>query len=77
LGKRTGGIEVFFGSCKTRGFNFEDTHVTKPDRLFNLIFFIAIAFIWVLRTGELLLKKGYRIPIKNLKTRKARLFKNS
>ena len=68
------GIEVFFGSCKTRGFNFEDTHVTKPERLFNLIFLIALAFIWALKTGELLIKKGYQIPIKNLKTRKTKLF---
>ncbi|MFK7796133.1 MAG: IS4 family transposase [Aureispira sp.] len=35
------GIEVFFAACKTRGFNFEDTHVTKPDRIFNLLFLIA------------------------------------
>lgn len=69
------GIEVFFSACKTRGFNFEDTHVTDPTRLSNLIFLIAIAFSWALKAGEFLIqKKGYQIPIKNLKTRKARLF---
>lgn len=68
------GIEVLFGACKTRGFNFEDTHVTDLSRIFNLVFLIAIAFIWALKTGEWLIKKGYQIPIKNLKTRKAKLF---
>ena len=68
------GIEVFFGSCKIRGFNFEDTPITKPERLSNLVFLIALAFVWALKTGESLLKKGYRIPIKKLKNRKAKLF---
>jgi len=68
------GIEVLFGACKTRGFNFEDTHVTDLGRIFNLVFLIAIAFIWALKTGEWLIKKGHRITIKNLKTRKTKLF---
>lgn len=68
------GIEVFFGACKKRGFNFEDTHVTKPDRISNIVFLIAIAFCWALKTGEHLLDNGHQIPIKKLKKRRARLF---
>jgi len=68
------GIEVFFGSCKTRGFNFEDTHVTNLDRIYTIVFLIAIAFVWALKAGEMVIKKGYQIPIKDLKTRKAKLF---
>lgn len=30
-------IESLFGSLKTKGFNFEDTHLAKPDRLAKLI----------------------------------------
>jgi len=67
------GIEVFFGSCKSRGFNFEDTHLTKLDRINTLIFILAIAFIWALKTGEFLLEEGHKIPIKQLKNRKAKL----
>ena len=67
------GIEVFFGSCKSRGFNFEDTHLTKLERINTLIFVLAIAFIWALKTGEFLLEQGYQIPIKDLKKRKAKL----
>lgn len=68
------GIEVFFGACKSRGFNFEDTHVTNPDRIVNLIYLIAVAFCWSLKTGNVLIQKGYQIPIKYLKNRKAKLF---
>ena len=67
------GIEVFFGACKTRGFNFEDTHVTNQNRLCNLIFIIAIAFCWALKTGEWLIEKGHQIPIKYIKKRKTKL----
>ena len=68
------GIEVFFGACKKRGFNFEDTHLTKLERINTLIFILAIAFIWALKTGEYLLDKGHQIPLKTLEKRKARLF---
>lgn len=68
------GIEVFFGACKKRGFNFEDTHVTKLNRISNIVFLIAIAFCWALKTGEHLVENGCQIPIKNLKNRKSRLY---
>ncbi len=67
------GIEVFFGTCKSRGFNFEDTHLTKLDRINTLIFILAIAFIWALKTGEMLLEYGHQISIKQFKKRRAKL----
>jgi hypothetical protein len=68
------GIEVFFAACKTRGFNFEDTHVVNLDRIFVLLFLIALAFIWAIKTGEWLLENGHKIPIKKLKKRRAKLY---
>lgn len=68
------GIEVFFASCKSRGFNFEDTHLTKLERINTLIFILALAFIWALRTGEMLLDHGHQIRIKYFKKRRAKLF---
>lgn len=67
------GIEVFFGACKTRGFNFEDTHVSNRERLSNLMFIMGIAFCWALKTGLWMLENGYRITIKKLKSRKTKL----
>ena len=39
-------IETMFGCLQTRGFNFEDTHMTIPERLDNLISVMIITFVW-------------------------------
>jgi len=72
--KQRWGIEVFFSACKTRGFNFEETHVIDPKRLSTIIYLISIAFCWAYIMGEWIVKNGYKIPIKKLKKRKAKLF---
>lgn len=46
-------IETMFGCLKTRGFNFEDTHITSPERLDKLIAVMAITFAWNYRTGDI------------------------
>jgi hypothetical protein len=47
-------IETLFGSLKSRGFNFEDTHLIHPERLGKMLALLALAFAWTYRTGELL-----------------------
>ena len=47
-------IETLFGCLKSRGFNFEDTHLVHPERLGKLLGLLALAFAWTYRTGELL-----------------------
>lgn len=37
-------IECLFSNCKTRGFNFEDTHITSSYRIGNLTKLIVLAF---------------------------------
>ena len=46
------GIETLFGSLKTRGFAFESTHITDPERIRKLVVVLAIAFTWACRVGE-------------------------
>ncbi len=46
-------IETMFGCLKTRGFNFEDTHMTKTDRIDNLLAVMTIAFVWSYRAGDI------------------------
>jgi hypothetical protein len=46
-------IETMFGCLKTRGFNFEDTHMTKPARIDNLLAVMTIAFAWSYRAGNI------------------------
>ena len=50
--KKRWGIETVFQCLKGRGFNFEDTHMTFPDRIDKLIALLAIAFSWCHATGE-------------------------
>jgi hypothetical protein len=64
------GIETLFGCLKSRGFNFEETHITKPERLSKLMGVLTIAFCLAFYTGEwlaaektILLKKHCRKAI--------------
>ncbi|MCP4337023.1 MAG: IS4 family transposase [Mycoplasma sp.] len=45
-------IETLFGFLKTKGFNFEDTHITKLERVSNLFFLLSVAFAWCTKIGE-------------------------
>lgn len=45
-------IETLFGCLKSRGFNFESTHMTKPERIEKIVALLAAAFSWCLFTGE-------------------------
>jgi len=45
-------IETLFGCLKTRGFNFEDTHLTKLERISKLLGLLTLAFCWCLLLGE-------------------------
>ena len=61
-------IETLFGCLKTRGFNFEDTHLNNLERINNIMVLLAISFCWCYRIGEWqhkvepirLKKHGYR-----------------
>ena len=43
--------ETMFKAFKSGGFNFEDTHLTDPERLAKLIALVCVAFIWVYLIG--------------------------
>ena len=47
-------IETLFAALKKRGFRFEDTHLSEPERIGRLIALLAIAFAWAYHTGEVL-----------------------
>jgi hypothetical protein len=60
-------IEVLFAALKKRGFRFEDTHLTHPERLSRLTALLAIAFAWAYHTGEVL-SQEQPIPFKKPST---------
>jgi hypothetical protein len=49
---RRWGIETLFGAFKRRGFNLEDTHLTKAERLNTLLALLALAFTWAYLLGH-------------------------
>jgi len=56
-------IETLFECLKSRGFRFESTHLTKPERINKLVALLALTFCWCHLTGEWLHKQK-PIPIK-------------
>lgn len=56
--------ETLFACLKTRGFNFEDTHLTDAARLSKMMGLLALAFAWSHRTGEQLHDQDRPIPLK-------------
>lgn len=45
-------IETLFGCLKSRGFNFEETHLTEYERISKLLALLTLALCWCLRVGE-------------------------
>ena len=45
-------IECLFQSLKKRGFRFEETHLTKLDRIDRLMSLLVVGFCWAHKVGE-------------------------
>ena len=41
-----------FGCLKSKGFGFEETHITRPERIEKLIAVLTITFCWAHKIGE-------------------------
>jgi hypothetical protein len=50
--KRRWDIETLFAALKSRGFDLEETQVTEPGKVENLIGLLALAFGWTRLVGE-------------------------
>jgi len=70
--KKRWDIETLFGCLKTRGFNLEDTHLTKHFRVKRMLIIPALAFCWAYRTGEWYHEKICPIKIKKTLQRPAK-----
>jgi transposase len=58
-------IEVSFQCMKGRGFNVENTHMDKPERICKLIAIIAVAMTWACLMGKFVNDNIKTIPIRN------------
>lgn len=57
-------IENLFSALKIRGFNLEETHMSKDYKIDSLVSILSIAFVWCHLLGEWIMDKK---PIKTLK----------
>jgi len=69
-------IETMFRAFKSSGFNFEDTHLTDPERLSKMLALICVAFIWVYLVGIARNNNGNPIQIKKHGRKAVSLFKH-
>ncbi|WP_026332512.1 IS4 family transposase [Deinococcus apachensis] len=66
--------ENLHSAVKTRGFNLEDTGLTRAERVSTLLIAVSVAFIWACLTGELLASR-MPCPFSARNTDTARLFR--
>lgn len=57
-------IETLFGSLKSKGFDFEATHMVHPDKISRLIFVLTLAYLWAFKTGLFIHQRIKVIPLK-------------
>ena len=57
-------VETLFQNLKSRGFHFEDTHLTKPARISKLMAVLALACLWALKAGWVTGKDQTRLKTK-------------
>ena len=58
-------IETLFGCLKSKGFNFEDTHLVRRTRIKKLIAVLALAFCYAHLVGEWSHRHEKTIKLKN------------
>ena len=68
------GIETLLGCLKSRGFDFEQTHLTKRARIERLMFLLSLAYCLAIKTGDIK-TKGQAIRRKNHGRRVKSLFR--
>ena len=70
------GIETLFSCLKGRGFHFEDTHMTRHERIPKLMVLLTVGFCWAFKLGQWAITKKvmrlddllriFSMPLKNL-----------
>lgn len=58
-------IETLFGCLKSRGFNFEQTHLTRRTRIERLTYLLSLAFCLAVKTGAIRIREKPRKLKKN------------
>lgn len=62
-------IETLFGSLKSHGFNFEETHMVAHPKIRRLLFVLTLAYAWALKVGIFINQRVKIIPLKKHRRR--------
>ena len=56
--KKRWSIETLFSYLKTKGFCFEDTHMTDPKKIEAWMLILTLGVVWTLKTNRLVQAKA-------------------
>lgn len=65
------GIETLFGCLKSRGFDFEETHLSRRTRIERLMYILGLALSFALKTGNLKVKEKRLVKKNNGRAEKS------
>jgi hypothetical protein len=69
-------IETLFGYLKSKGFRFEDTHMTDGEKIEKVMALLSIGFCWALKTGEWRNENREKIKLKKHKRPEKSIFRH-
>jgi transposase len=63
-------IETMFGCLKSRGFNFEETHLTMPEKITKLMMLLGLGLCLAMLMGEIQVEVLKRVKMKMKKNKR-------
>ena len=63
-------IETMFGCLKSRGFNFEETHLTQPEKISKLLLLLGLGICLAMLMGEFQVEVLKKVEMKIKKNRR-------
>jgi hypothetical protein len=63
-------IETMFGCLKKRGFNFEETHLTMPEKISKLMMLLGLGLCLAMKMGEMQVEVLKNVKMKIKKNRR-------
>jgi hypothetical protein len=63
-------IETMFGCLKSRGFNFEETHLTIPEKISKLLMLLGLGLLLAIKMGEFQVEITKQVKMKLKKNKR-------
>ena len=63
-------VETMFGCLKSRGFNFEETHLTQPEKISKLLMLLGLGLALAMLMGEFKVEISKQVKLKLKKNKR-------